>query len=1271
MPEQAPLEQDSLDSLLVEALEEAGDLAAVERRILRAAKTLFGADICTLFALNPITGEFISPPESVGELRQTEEKTWTLPRSDGLTRRILERKLVVARDLDQEPDWQSPFSRQEGIRAFAALSLGVRPHPKPFAALYIDFREPRQFSPVDILNLERFAARASLLLQSSWRLFRYRQVIGMGQGLDQANSIAGLFARLEEQVRNLLDSSFFFLLAIYSQSSHTLDLHYRFKGEIRQRSDCPLTPGCERLLAERRSLTLRHDSPEWEPLGLSPTDFEVGEPDDPRSQIFVPLLHQGVPLGVLSVQHRRPHAYDSEDLHILELVAKSLASSLLSFRMIEDLAKLNQTGQVLTGEIDPAGALERIIEKILAATGADLVLLYPYHAETSLFDLPPYQAGALLEPSFPQPTDCQPGDIPYLTVDLAHPLFLAEAGDLMQELPGGRADFESAFQKRERVESLAAIPLQVGGDSVGALYIDYRYRQSFAEPQRQLLHGLAVFAAIAIKNSRRFGEQGRRLGEQERRHQREAEVLQGIDKALSQTFKLEAVLQVILEHAYGIFGAENACIFLMQPDPLQPEKSQFQPVTAKGPDAERNQAWHFPRGGPQGLTRWVFDHHVEVVRVDDAPNDPRWKEIFVDPLGDTVSELDAALMTGGEVVGVLNFESPRRGAFSAEDERFVKTLAGQVVLAVRQAQIYEQAERRYKQAKAGEERLAALQNVSQKIVAQSADPDQVMKAIVVHAQELTRSKVASLDLYEGGELARTYHFRRERSGPVPDVERTEPSADRELVRGIMRHVAKTREPYRTAGDAQSDLLYKGAQDIHSEIAVPLLGESGELIGVLDIESEELLAFDQKNVELLKLFADEAVIAIQTARSYERFKALVELGQKLGELSDPDHAAACEIAAKGAARQCRAQSSVRIYDPEAKQLVLVKRSDSDKIFLPERQSIDEGLNGLAFREDKSRRIDDARRPPAWSPPLRLLDASSSSLLVAPITLRDERFGTLGLTHPQVGYFKDADEQLINGLARLLAITLHRLKSIKREKQLLEAHEQAKAAQWLGDAAWGLAHRLSDDLGLVKTNVNKITRAMKDKGWRDPRIAQNLSDITRDVLHVMDLSVQLKQEAPRLGRYEPEVVDVAAKLHIVLDELRAHPPAVEFILETAENLAPAYANPDHVLDILRNLVKNALEAMPDGGRVILSAHNAEYRCVIQISDTGTGISSDNLQKIFNFLYSTKGSSGFGLWSAEKKAQANGGSLKVDSRPGEGSTFTLTLPRADQRLEEQFGV
>ena len=141
----------------------------------------------------------------------------------------------------------------------------------------------------------------------------------------------------------------------------------------------------------------------------------------------------------------------------------------------------------------------------------------------------------------------------------------------------------------------------------------------------------------------------------------------------------------------------------------------------------------------KGITRWVMEQK-KPARVSDVHSDPQWKELYVQTVADTVSELDVPLLDGEEMVGVLNFESTRADAFNAEDEHFLVTMAGQAVLAIKKAQAYEREKRLVEEGR-------VLDQISREITSQ-LDYVLTLDMILEKALVCTDSHMGNLMLYD-------------------------------------------------------------------------------------------------------------------------------------------------------------------------------------------------------------------------------------------------------------------------------------------------------------------------------------------------------------------------------------------------------------------------------------------------------------------------------------------------------------------------------------------
>ena len=181
--------------------------------------------------------------------------------------------------------------------------------------------------------------------------------------------------------------------------------------------------------------------------------------------------------------------------------------------------------------------------------------------------------------------------------------------------------------------------------------------------------------------------------------------------------------------------------------------------------------------------------------------------------------------------------------------------------------------------------------------------------------------------------------------------------------------------------------------------------------------------------------------------------------------------------------------------------------------------------------------------------------------------------------------------------------------------------------------------------------------------DESVNENLNDIVQSVRKVLSFSAKLKQELVNPVGEEPVLVSPQELLSEAMN-VSSGSSSIRMSMEISNSVGPVRVIQSQVAEILHNLVTNAIDAMPQGGKVILQARNSGRFVALEVIDTGIGIPAQQQQEIFDLTFSTKKSSGFGLWSARRNALLNQGELLVESHPGH-TTFTLLLPRTDGRI------
>lgn len=230
-------------------------------------------------------------------------------------------------------------------------------------------------------------------------------------------------------------------------------------------------------------------------------------------------------------------------------------------------------------------------------------------------------------------------------------------------------------------------------------------------------------------------------------------------------------------------------------------------------------------------------------------------------------------------------------------------------------------------------------------------------------------------------------------------------------------------------------------------------------------------------------------------------------------------------------------------------------------------------------------------------------------------------------------------------------------------LARAHQIRR--QMTADIAHELRTPLTVMVGYLEALRDGVLKPTPERFEAMYQEAHHLERLVEDlrILSLADageLSLNRETVAPRL------VLEQAARIYRHQAEQRGI--ALEVLLE--EGLPDIYVDPDRIAQVLGNLITNAIRYTPPGGRITMSAACAGDGVLLRVQDTGSGIAPEDLPYVFDRFYrgerarqSSGSESGLGLAIARSIVEAHGGSIAVTSAPGQGSTFTITLPRADR--------
>jgi len=228
----------------------------------------------------------------------------------------------------------------------------------------------------------------------------------------------------------------------------------------------------------------------------------------------------------------------------------------------------------------------------------------------------------------------------------------------------------------------------------------------------------------------------------------------------------------------------------------------------------------------------------------------------------------------------------------------------------------------------------------------------------------------------------------------------------------------------------------------------------------------------------------------------------------------------------------------------------------------------------------------------------------------------------------------------------------------EVKALEAQmRQSDRLAALGTLSAGLAHEIRNPLSAIKTFVQLLPRKISNPAFFD----KFQTTVPRELNRINDL-IESLLELARPPKFEFAMTSLRGCLSQVEDLYRDKLEEANITLEIneKESLPQLWADREHIVRALSNIVLNGLEAMPEGGKLTVNADELGGRVVLQFTDTGVGMDEATKDKIFNPFFTTKETgTGLGLAMTHKIIQEHGGNIEVDSVVGKGTTFTLTFP------------
>ena len=647
--------------------------------------------------------------------------------------------------------------------------------------------------------------------------------------------------------------------------------------------------------------------------------------------------------------------------------------------------------------------------------------------------------------------------------------------------------------------------------------------------------------------------------------------------------------------------------------------------------------------------------------------------------------LGVPLLRDGDALGALLIRRTEVRPFSDAQIAMLQTFADQAVIAIENVRLFTELGARTRDLTEALEQQTATSEILRVISQSQTDVQPVFDTIVRSAVRLCDGLFSVLYRFDG-ELLQFVAQHNWTPETLEEAHRIFPArptrtlgSGRVILERTMVHIPDVEADPEFQHQALSRAI-----GYRSALYVPMLGE-GVPLGVISVARAEPGLFSDNQIELLKTFADQAVIAVENVRLFKELQARtneltrsVDQLTALGEISQAvsstlDIETVLQTIVSRASQLAGADGCAMYeYDDATEAFHIRATHNLDPILVatlratPLRKG--EGAMGRAAETREPTQVADIAAPGTYESHIRdtLLKAGSRALLSVPLLREGEIIGSLSLNRHAPGEFPAETVEVLKTFATQSALAIQNarlFREIADKSAQLETASRHKS-EFLANMSHELRTPLNAIIGFSEVLNERMFGELNDKQ------AEYLRDIHASGTHLLSLINDIldlsKVEA---GRMELELTDfdlpAAIDNAVTLVRERASRKGVTVEVSVEEQVGVIRGDERKIRQVLLNLLPNAIKFTAEGGRIGVAAFPNDGSVEVSVRDTGAGIEPEDHEAVFEEFRQVGASAakqegtGLGLALARQFIELHGGKIWVTSQVGAGSTFTFTLP------------
>jgi PAS domain S-box-containing protein len=1147
----------------------------------------------------------------------------------------------------------------------AAVGLPVSIGGVPIGVVWIYYDRPHRFTVSDVETLQLFINQAAIAYDNAHRITSQERMRQAAEALAAAEDLQELNKQIILRAQGVMKAdSVAFWAYDDNRDTFILDNSVAAIPEVlwqKFQKQRPRSGGTAETVMKLEWIGVHDvdDSEQYPFLGES-TKLLLNE-------IGV-LSFQGIALrvgeeklGVLYINFNRRRRFTEEDKEYGRIFATHAALALKKAKLLDRVQKAQRTAaivaEVTTLTNNLSETLEEIVKGTYIALRCDAVVLYTYHERTERFVYPPTLCGV----NYPERVK----RLPALPEDsIVHQMLIQDRIYIVENIENDLLFKNRRFPEEEGIASCVAIPLLVGTERVGVMFVNYRRPHHFTSDELENIHMFGNQTAVAIHNIQQYDYKRKQASALEALHKAAQSVTASLD--------LEEILSRIVEQAWNLVSFEGrianyASLWTLW---LVEDHSKAKLVAAFPKDELGKTKetvgdeidWRKGKNGRIGIMgRAITKGEPELVV--DVTKDPDYLKSHEE----TRSELVVPIKWKNKVIGIITVQHPEVNAFDEDDKQALQSLAAQAAIAITNAKHYNQLDKRVKALQALDAAAHAVTN--------SLDLDETLFEIAKQASELTghdgeKARFSHLALLKGD------HLRFRTAHPPDNLEKLQQliiniKDDKNRI-GITGQAIKLERPVLVADVKGHEHYIEYHPETRSELAVPVKSDK-RVIGVINVEHPKPNIFDEEDVQALQTLAKYAAIAIQHAQLYSWLETVARIGSEatISLSITPLLRTVCKWLEKDARASMTA--SIRLYDEKRNILVfdpswhenLFDRIDIEGETGRTSQKLSQGICGYVASHKVAVNVGDVTALDAFPKALRLISATRSEMCV-PILYgsEGELVGVLHVQSPEVNAFDESDQRFLETLANQLAVAIRKAmdyEDLQYTKGLVGA---STALAWMGMASNTWRHSIEGDALSIRNNVNLLKGKL---GYNEPEL-EEVGWLKERLNHIDQLADKILERpiTPPLGSEDGAeyivINDFLSERMGQLSQLEDF-GAVEgpylYLHDTRD--VQVWTSSEWLRRALDLVVGNAIRAMKNRKvkKLTITTKKVETQLIILVKDTGPGIPPKIQQKLFKERIEGGSGMGMGLLMVQAILQAYQGEIWIERTGKAGTTIALSLP------------